>query len=123
MGLALCAISASALTMAAVLPIAAFWTYSFQDGDRTGVTLAHAGAFLLSGIVGTRFGLEMARALLPPRPARAVGAWLWLYGLVAQQMAWIFRPHFHATDTFMRPLASGGSALESLYRLIVEQLR
>ena len=33
-------------------------------------------------------------------------------------MAWIFRPHFHATTVFMRPLQSGGSALENLWHLL-----
>jgi hypothetical protein len=117
--LALCSISASAVTMAALLPIAAFWTFTFQGGDRTPITLTHTAAFLLAGMVGVRFGLEIAEGVLPERRTmRVMLVWIWLYGLVAQQMAWLFRPHFHPTNVFMRPLNSGGSALESLFRIV-----
>lgn len=118
-GLALCAVTGSALTMAALLPITTFWTYSFLGGDRTPITLTHTAAFLLAGAVGSRFGLEMTAALLPqPRLRQAMLGWLGVYGLVAQQMAWLFRPHFHPTDVFMRPLNSGGSALTRLAEML-----
>jgi hypothetical protein len=119
-GFALCAICASAITMAACLPIAAFWTYCFREDQETLVTLTHASAFALSGWVGTRFGLEIAEELFSQRRmVRVVMAWMWVFGLVAQQMAWIFRPHFHATTVFMRPLTSGGSALETVFRILM----
>jgi hypothetical protein len=121
-GLALAAVSASGITMAALLPIAAFWTFVFQ-GNRELITLVHAGAFILAGTIGTRFGLEISAALFPARKTvRVVVVWMWIYGLVAQQMAWLFRPHFHPTDVFMRPLSSGGSALEALFRLLMDRL-
>ena len=62
-------------------------------------------------------------SLLPePRFLRVMTAWMWVYGLVAQQMAWIFRPHFNATTCFMRPLQSGGSALESWFSMLFSAL-
>ncbi|HEU4752836.1 MAG TPA: hypothetical protein VFU47_06980, partial [Armatimonadota bacterium] len=80
-------------------------------------------AFFVAGCIGTRFGLEVARALLPEaRMVRAMGVWIWVYGLAAQQMAWLFRPHFHPTTVFMRPLHSGGSALETIFRLLWDRL-
>src|SRR5207248_10829190 len=63
LGLALCSVAASALCMASLLPVAAFWTLSFH-GDRNAIALVHTSAFMLSGAVGTRFGLKMTRALL-----------------------------------------------------------
>ncbi len=122
-GLALCSVSASALCMAALLPITAFWALANSSPDRAPLVLAHATAFGIAGWVGTRFGMEMARALFPvPRAIHVFTLWLWLFGLAAQQMAWIFRPHFHATTTFMHPLASGGTALQRLWDLITGTL-
>lgn len=121
-GLSLCAVAASSLTMLALLPITAFWTLSFAS-ERTPVMWVHSAAFLLAGTVGTRFGREMTARLLPePRYVRVMTAWMVVYGLVAQQMAWLFRPHFNATTCFMRPLQSGGSALESWFRTVLEVL-
>jgi hypothetical protein len=118
-GLALCSVTASGVSMAALLPVTAFWTFVFH-GEREAVTLVHTGAFCLAGFLGTRFGLQTARELLPePRAYRVMVVWMWLYGLVAQQMAWLFRPHFHPTEVFMRPLDSGGSALETIARLLL----
>ena len=121
--LALCSVTASGLTMAALLPISAFWSFVFHIGpasSRAAVTLVHCAAFLIAGVVGTRFGLEITQALFPERRVlRVMVAWMWVYGLVAQQMAWLFRPHFHATDVFMRPLSSGGSALETVVRILL----
>jgi hypothetical protein len=122
-GLSLCAVAASSLTMLALLPITAFWTLSF-GGERSPVMAVHSAAFFLAGLVGTRFGREMTACLLQEtRYLRVMTAWMWIYGLVAQQMAWIFRPHFNATSVFMRPLQSGGSALESWARMLLEALR
>ena len=42
---------------------------------------------------------------------------------MAQQMDWIFRPHFNPTHSFMRPLTSGGSALESLAKMVLHLFR
>jgi hypothetical protein len=118
-GLALCSVSASGLTMAALLPVTAFWTFSFH-GNPSLIALTHSAAFLLAGAVGTRFGLETAGALFGERRLMAaMVVWMWIYGLVAQQMAWLFRPHFNPTSVFMRPLSSGGSALEGLFRLLM----
>lgn len=117
--LALCSVTATGVTMAALLPVTAFWTFVFQ-GNLLAVTSTHSLAFALAGWVGVRFGLQTASAALrDPRLVRAVMVWMWVYGLVGQQMAWIFRPHFHATEIFMRPLFSGGSALEYLMRLLL----
>jgi hypothetical protein len=122
-GLALCSVAASSVVMAALLPVAAFWTFSFQ-GNETAITLLHTAAFMTAGALGSRFGLEMAGGLFPQaRMVRVMLVWMWIYGLVAQQMAWLFRPHFHATTMFMRPLGTGGSALESLFRLLLNHLR
>ena len=123
-GLALCSVSASAATMAALLPLTAFWTCVFPAGDRAVVTLTHSAAFVVAGAVGAGFGMEMAAALFQERRVRgAMLVWMWIYGLVAQQMAYLFRPFFHPTSVFMRPLGSGGSALEVWYRLLAEFLR
>ena len=54
---------------------------------------------------------------------RVVTAWMWVYALVAQQMAWIFRPFFHPTDCFMRPLSEGGSALQTWFTWMVHGFR
>jgi hypothetical protein len=125
--LALCSVTASGLTMAALLPISTFWSFVFHAGpssSREPVTLIHCAAFFIAGTVGTRFGLEMTQALFPERRMlRVMLAWMWIYGLVAQQMAWLFRPHFHATDVFMRPLSTGGSALETIGRILLGWLR
>lgn len=121
-GLGLCSITASGLVMLSLLPIAAFWTHCFH-GDRAAIALVHSGAFVLSGAIGTRFGLEIAALVLPGRRAMlAMVGWMWVYGLVAQQMAWLFRPHFNPTEVFMRPLNSGGSALESIARILIGRL-
>jgi hypothetical protein len=124
-GLALSAIAASSLTMAALLPVTAFWTLSVQQQPGTlSVTLIHSVAFVLAGATGARFGREITDALFPERRIRmTVVVWMWIYGLVGQQMAWIFRPHFHATQTFMVPLASGGSALEMWAQELLRWLR
>ena len=99
-------------------------TRASPSADRAPVTLTHVITFSLAGMIGTRFGLDVARELLgSPRRLRVVVAWIWIYGLVAQQMAWIFRPHFHATTVFMRPLNSGGSALQSLAEILFHWLR
>jgi hypothetical protein len=122
-GLALCGVSASSLCMAGLLPLAAFWTHVAQP-DRQVVTLLHSAAFLVSGTIGSRFALQAARQVfVRPGSLRVMLAWMWLYGLVAQQMAWMFRPHFTPTSVFMRPLDSGGSALESLVRIVLGWLR
>jgi hypothetical protein len=121
-GLALCSITASVTAMAALLPVAAFWTLFFHD-DVPVITLTHTAAFSVAGWVGVRFGMEMAEGLLPERRMlRTMRAWMWLYGLVGQQMAWIFRPHFHSTTVFMRPLQSGGSALEQIWTILTAWL-
>ena len=118
-GLAMCSVSASGLTMLAGLPITAFWTYSFGEAQSL-VTLVHVGIFLLSGWIGARFGLEITAGLFPElRFRRVMLVWMWVYGLVAQQMAWMFRPHFSATSVFMRPLSSGGTALERVIQLLI----
>lgn len=117
--LAMCSVSASGLTMLAGLPITAFWTYCF-GGAQELVTLAHVAIFLLAGWIGSRFGLEITGGVFPePRIRRVMLAWMWVYGLVAQQMAWMFRPHFSATTVFMRPLNSGGTALERIIHLLI----
>jgi hypothetical protein len=121
--LALCCVTASALCMAAFLPVTAFWTLCFQGGNRTPIILIHSGAFFVAGVVGTRFGLEITYALFATvRPRRVMVVWMWLFGLVAQQMAWIFRPHFHPTTYFMAPFDGGGSALQRLFQIVVERL-
>jgi len=121
-GLVLCAVTASSLAMAALLPVAAFWTFTAQN-DRHLATLTHSAAFFIAGALGARFGLEAATEVLgPEKSARLMVAWMLLYGLVAQQMAWLFRPHFHPTDTFMRPVDSGGSALDSLAKILLQWL-
>ena len=121
--LALCSVTASALCMAAFLPVTAFWTLCFLGGNRQPIVLVHTAAFTVAGVIGTRFGLEMAGSLFPaPRPRRVMVVWMWLFGLVAQQMAWIFRPHFHPTTYFMPPLESGGTALQRLFQIVVERL-
>lgn len=117
-GLAMCSVTASGLTMLASLPITAFWTYCFA-GMQGPITLTHAGMFFLSGWIGARFGLEIAaRFLHETRFRRVLMVWMAVYGLVAQQMAWLFRPHFSATEVFMRPLDSGGTALERVFSLL-----
>jgi len=121
--LALCSVSASAVAMAALLPIAAFWTFAFGQ-DRQVTTWVHTGAFFVAGAVGARFCLQAAGHLFRERRVlRVMLAYMLLYGLVAQQMAWIFRPHFHATTVFMRPLDSGGSALQALAETLFRRLR
>lgn len=121
--LSLCSVTASALAMAAFLPVTAFWTLCFQGGDRNPIILVHSAAFTLSGFIGTQYGLGLARSLFPaPRPRQAMLIWIWLFGLVAQQMAWIFRPHFHPTTRFMSPLDSGGTALQRLFFIVWEWL-
>lgn len=118
-GLAMCSVSASGLTMLAGLPITAFWTYCF-GGSQNLVTLVHVGIFLLSGWIGARFGLEITGGVFPElRFRRVMLVWMWVYGLVAQQMAWMFRPHFSATTVFMRPPSSGGTALERIVQLLI----
>ena len=75
-------------------------------------------------MVGTRFGREITDDLFPQaRIRKTVLAWMWIYGLVGQQMAWIFRPHFNPTSCFMRPLQSGGSALEGWLEILHAYLR
>lgn len=121
--LALCSVTASALCMAAFLPVTAFWTLCFQDGNRAPIVLVHTAAFTVAGMIGTRFGLEMVHSLFPAsRPRRVMLMWMWLFGLVAQQMAWIFRPHFYPTTSFMSPLESGGTALQRLLQIVLERL-
>lgn len=80
--------------------------------------LAHSAAFLVSGTLGVRFGLEAAGAFGDFRVRRVMAVYTLVFGLSAQQMAWIFRPHFTATSVFMRPVTSGGSALSSVYETI-----
>lgn len=123
LGLTLCFLSASGITMGCVLPVTAFWTQVFH-GQRHPITLIHTAAFLVCGAVGALFGLEMTRGLFDrSRLVQVVMGWLVVYALVAQQMAWLFRPHFNPTIVFMRPLSSGGSALQSIWELLGQLFR
>ena len=117
-GLVLCYVAASGVTMGCVLPLTAFWTLAFHS-ERGPITLVHTAAFLICGGVGARFGLEMATGLLDQkRLVQVVFGWMAVYALVAQQMAWLFRPHFNPTTVFMRPINSGGSALQTIWEIL-----
>jgi hypothetical protein len=123
LGLVLCYVAASGVTMGCVLPITAFWTLVFH-GQRDPITLVHTGAFSVCGVVGARFGLEMATGLFrEQRLVRLTLGWMAVYGLVAQQMAYLFRPHFNPTNVFMRPLSSGGSSLQAIWDTLNQFLR
>jgi hypothetical protein len=123
LGLVLCYVAASGVTMGCVLPITAFWTLVFH-GQRDPITLVHTLAFAVCGTVGARFGLEMSTGLFGKQHlVRLMMAWMVVYGLVAQQMAYLFRPHFNPTDVFMRPLNSGGSSLQAIWETVFQVLR
>jgi len=123
LGLTLCFLSASGITMGCVLPVTAFWTQVLH-GQRGPITLVHTVAFLACGAVGALFGLEMTRGLFDrSRLVQVVMGWMVVYALVAQQMAWLFRPHFNATTVFMRPLSTGGSALQTIWEILGHLLR
>jgi hypothetical protein len=117
LGLALCSVWASSVAMAALLPVAAFWTWIARS-DHDWTILVHSATFGAAGWVGARFAFEAARAFGDARLRRVMVAYAVLYGLTAQQMAWIFRPHLTPTTVFMRPLDSGGSALQSIFEVI-----
>jgi hypothetical protein len=123
LGLVLCYMAASGVTMVCVLPVAAFWTLAFH-GQRDPITLVHTGAFTVCGVVGARFGLEMANGLFGERRlVRLTMGWMAVYALVAQQMAYLFRPHFNPTNVFMRPLNSGGSSLQAIWEILTQFFR
>ena len=109
-----------------VLPVVAFLMFSGSDNYRFAV-LVNVAAFAVAGWCGARFALEATAAVhedpvLRRRCLVAMRAWMWVYGLVGLQMAWLLRPYFRQTDVFIRPLGEGGSIFEAIARLVFQVL-
>jgi hypothetical protein len=120
--IALTGLLATVLLLVSLLPVVAFLMFSGANYRVT--VLTNVVAFAICGWYGARFATEAMSAMHEDEAVRSrcVGimrAWLWLYGLVGLQMAWLLRPYFRQTEVFIRPLGEGGNVFEALVRLVL----
>jgi hypothetical protein len=120
--IALTGLLATVMLLVSLLPVVTFLMFS---GSNYSVTvLTNVVAFAICGWYGARFATEAMRAMHDDDTTRrrcvaVMRAWLWLYGLVGLQMAWLLRPYFRQTEVFIRPLGEGGNVFEALVRLVL----
>ena len=110
------------VVLAAFAPITWFLTFTAPGAYALHV-LVNVAVFILGGFMGVAFLLQGFRRFdggAPVRPQLAfVWAWIVLFGLVAAQMGWLFRPFFSASDVWMRPRDPAEvSVFQALARLI-----
>ena len=119
----LVALLATVTLLLSMLPVVAFLMF-FSDHSYRFAVLVNVVAFAIAGWCGARFAVEATASVheeegIRRRCVAVMRGWMWLYGLVGLQMAWLLRPYFRQTDVFIRPLGEGGSVFEAVARLVV----
>lgn len=122
-GIALTGLLATVTLLVFTLPVVAFLMFSGSRNYSLTV-LTNVVAFAICGWCGARFATEATAAMHDDEAVRrrcvaVMHVWMWLYGLVGLQMAWLLRPYFRQTEVFIRPLGEGGNVFEALLRLVL----
>jgi len=121
--IALTGLLATVTLLVSTLPVVAFLMFCGSRSYSVTV-LANVVAFAICGWYGARFAADAMAAMHDDEAVRrrcvaVMQVWMWLYGLVGLQMAWLLRPYFRQTEVFIRPLGEGGNVFEALVRLVL----
>ncbi len=112
--------AAMALVLAACAPLTMFWYVNVTRYDLA--LIFNVGVFALAAVTAQKVLTRFYAPLVARNPThrRLRKLWLWLYGFIAVQMAWVLRPFIGAPGKpvqFFRESAWGNAYVE-LFELV-----